>query len=1792
MLLSGVLLLPQATVTGQPSIPSVISTPYIQKFQRTANQSQALTYLGFSTYVQSLIAEPNTLLFAEATEQDALLDIRWFGAVPDDANDDSAALIAALAVANVSGNTRIHFPAGTYYIDSAAVDALATDSFLVSADNVEIFGDGSGTVISQTGTDPVGFILARNVSGLRIHDLSYIGNSTGDNSSENLLGSFVWWDNNGGSESQSGCYVERCYVENCNAIAWIIARQYADYDMNDFRVTGCRFQSRSGNRWSDLDGVASDVVRIYGTSTNTNLIQKFIISDNWADCRYLRKFLGIMYQGHDGQVYNNFVLDCGVDLATEDYQCYAFNYYGLADAHIDSYNNRIINPYSCGFYAVSSNHLTFTNNYITGQVDVNDGALLKGAYAISACYNVTVLGGRIEDCKIAIQIMPYAGWSSRIVIDGLQSHDCNDDYAWNVRENGLYQQSGGVTITNCHIDGSNLLVQRNGTGGRVGNVIIANNIINGGKIRLVTDTFDTKILNNLIYNTTTGANIRGIDIGGGWNLAVEGNTLYGPGPDVSASYGIVAQYVYGSGTFRNNTAIGWSAGYYMAYVGGSFEGNRVSNCGTAVANAVSGDMGRDSPSTLPGTATVTATKGDRIENLHNPSASEYGWFCTAPASGSGSSYTTTTTGSMTDGEYYITSVGDIGRYIPGMAITLASAGAGAGTLSTEVTYWKIDYNDLSGTFQAGEQVGDSSLKFFLGSIYSDNGSSSMNVTNIRLTTDATLAVGDSLIGHESGATATITAISLVTDDVCGNTVSGETLSLVAPTWGILASGNHDAVTFDPNMASVSTLTDQVIDVNLADPNTGRDDALSTAKQIDDYASSTYQPLADMLTELSGLTDPNLDAAVYWNNATKDFAFGEIIEANDTAYSNAWNGDPNVPTKNVIYDYLHLFDADDDGSFADEAWLTAYAVTAGNYIDVSGQQVSMDPTEVEAVTWGAGGNASNIWSFNLSGTDTTLTLGSALFTFSHALTSGGTITSSGTFDVTGATGMILGSGDVTSLTITTDGTGNGELSLPADSIGDADIDWGTGAGQVSPADAANEDIGDITITGGAWAVEDDSHAHTTTTISGLDVTDDLNLSTAMSSIDLLKMSGDAVDANTAAIANNDTKHLANNDQIYDFVTGLGYVASLTYFPDSNVTDAGNDTTAGSVSDLQDWGSGIVTVQEASGAGPLTWRAVWSGVSAFDTVVWYGRYQGSVAHNVVLELYNKDTTNWDQWGTVGHSTSNSWSSVAVFDATHYINSGAVQVRIRHTSSGNTAHYLYVDYMSLRYGGGGAGVSAHNTLTGLQGGTASEYYHLSSTDYGTATDSTIADIADGTIAENLVNTANPWADDEVVDTLTISAAYMKTNIGTMDPEVLGPLTLIGAALPTPDGWWKCDDNAANTNVADSSGNSYTLTSVNNTSAMTATGVIGTALNFDGSTEYARRTSNTFTDSSGSVTAWVKMDTQAASNYVLVSSDEAGATKYINCMAITSGGLFFYSQRNADVTSDTLTGNTVMTTAEWYHLACTSNGSTIVAYVNGIQQTLTETSGSNSGDWFGDTADRDNLVIGALYRDTVSGYFDGVIDDVRVYSETLTPDQVKYLATMTGTPEGYNTRLSGTSTLTDVIDAGAATSLEIPNSNDPDLTAAGQLSQDNDGGNVTNDVSIRGYDGTNQFKVAGKLKWFGFAVIKPNDMADATRDKCPTGWTNESGMTFTVVEIKAWADTDDTDFTIKEYDADGASNAATVDAVQCTTGSGPYTADETTITGASIEAGHTLFVDFDDTDDPGWVQIRIGGWFNSNVD
>lgn len=216
-----------------------------------------------------------------------------------------------------------------------------------------------------------------------------------------------------------------------------------------------------------------------------------------------------------------------------------------------------------------------------------------------------------------------------------------------------------------------------------------------------------------------------------------------------------------------------------------------------------------------------------------------------------------------------------------------------------------------------------------------------------------------------------------------------------------------------------------------------------------------------------------------------------------------------------------------------------------------------------------------------------------------------------------------------------------------------------------------------------------------------------------------------------------------------------------------------------------------------------------------------------------------------------------------------------------------------------------------------------------------------------------------------------------------------------------------------------------------------------------------------------------------------------------------------------------------------------------------------------------------------------------------TVTPaTTITGAATLTGgiASIGAASNLSGGTvtlgTVAGAIDAGGATSLEVPNGANPTVDATGEVAIDTDGANEASDMTLRVFDGTNTVAMARKLSCYQATVVKPQDLADTVRDRFPM-WANNTGMTFTITEIKGWSDTDNTTVTVEVATATNWNSPSTVDTLEMATdGTGVYTDVQTTFTDATIAHDETITLDFDDTDDPGVVQIMVCGWFNAAVD
>lgn len=191
---------------------------------------------------------------------------------------------------------------------------------------------------------------------------------------------------------------------------------------------------------------------------------------------------------------------------------------------------------------------------------------------------------------------------------------------------------------------------------------------------------------------------------------------------------------------------------------------------------------------------------------------------------------------------------------------------------------------------------------------------------------------------------------------------------------------------------------------------------------------------------------------------------------------------------------------------------------------------------------------------------------------------------------------------------------------------------------------------------------------------------------------------------------------------------------------------------------------------------------------------------------------------------------------------------------------------------------------------------------------------------------------------------------------------------------------DNAANTNVVDSTSHGYTGTNAANTSTKSTAAEIGNGLTYNGTTDYtqigyqANLNTAKFT-----VSAWVKVSGGSGTYRAIASSrDSSGSNSkgwilYANSnnffsgwMGINDGG----GDWNAATSSSTITNG------NWYLVHFTYDGTTGTLYVNG-SSVATKTSTYVQNTTY-------NTRVGAGQNETSAGFFfNGVLDEVR-YADT----------------------------------------------------------------------------------------------------------------------------------------------------------------------------------------------------------------
>ncbi|HEY6886218.1 MAG TPA: LamG-like jellyroll fold domain-containing protein, partial [Solirubrobacter sp.] len=199
---------------------------------------------------------------------------------------------------------------------------------------------------------------------------------------------------------------------------------------------------------------------------------------------------------------------------------------------------------------------------------------------------------------------------------------------------------------------------------------------------------------------------------------------------------------------------------------------------------------------------------------------------------------------------------------------------------------------------------------------------------------------------------------------------------------------------------------------------------------------------------------------------------------------------------------------------------------------------------------------------------------------------------------------------------------------------------------------------------------------------------------------------------------------------------------------------------------------------------------------------------------------------------------------------------------------------------------------------------------------------------------------------------------------------------AGPPPVASYSFDDGAG-TVLGDASGNGNNGTIAGG--AAWVSGKFGSALDFDGSSGHVDLPGlGTFYKGAFTLEAWIRRDTSAVDGGIVGS-----------WAPLQNGGAMLWNgwpnghttQTLGTSTSNYLDAGSAAPVGTWQHIASTYDGTTGKLYVNGaLVATKTFT---------GNVGDANSWRIGA-YGPTAANFFNGAIDDVRIYDRALTAGQV----------------------------------------------------------------------------------------------------------------------------------------------------------------------------------------------------------
>lgn len=371
----------------------------------------------------------------------------------------------------------------------------------------------------------------------------------------------------------------------------------------------------------------------------------------------------------------------------------------------------------------------------------------------------------------------------------------------------------------------------------------------------------------------------------------------------------------------------------------------------------------------------------------------------------------------------------------------------------------------------------------------------------------------------------------------------------------------------------------------------------------------------------------------------------------------------------------------------------------------------------------------------------------------------------------------------------------------------------------------------------------------------------------------------------------------------------------------------------------------------------------------------------------------------------------------------------------------------------------------------------FYLNGVAIGSGTNSTTFDFSSSTFLINGVagNYLAGMIDEVRSYNRVLTAAEIKSLYDRVKPDATNSSSSQAQGTGRLDsglaGYWPLD-NGSGTTATDVStnGNNGTLTN----GPTWTTGQIGSAVDFDGTNDYI----NAGTDASlvftskRTLSAWIYIDGTMVNGdtYRIIYKHSSGDTNAYYGLSVGHNGFGIKLTSYQGGGGGNISSSAFLNAGQWYHVAATFDQPTVSLYINGaLDSTQQDTVGGGYASGSGTT------YIGGISGE---GYFNGKIDEVRVYGRPLSADEISQVYRLTA-PTGVDTSLKGYWSF---------------NGQDMNGTTAFDRSGTGNNGTLTNGPTIvRGISGQ-ALNLDGSNDYVDLGVSTPYQFANTTFTV--TGW------------------------------------------------------------------------------------------------